>query len=181
MSKEDFDKKSYSSLAFPESSQEFFKSSQDRTYLKRFGRYFNIEDEFQTLRAMYSIIPDNVPQPLTLVTDDEGYPAGYIMEKVPGDTLYDLKDDLETPDETNYLYNSVRELVDEIHQSDVVHADLGAQNVMVTPSYQVMLIDPAGVPPGEYTEEGKYWDEFNLKGIQKLLIDDQKDEHTLEL
>lgn len=135
-----------------------------------------IEDEYGLVVTMNSAAPEHFVEPISLVTDDKGIAFGYLMNYIPGETLCEAFDNelLQKPDSyRDSILQQIDQTLEKIHDRNVAHGDLHSQNIILTSSDKVEIIDPLGNVQGfETTKEN---DSRYLKNIKKQLSRGQRE------
>lgn len=152
--------------------QEFFKhdgsfdfgEQRNNNVIRNGERYNEIEREFNQLKELYKACPEHVIEPLMPVyceENEEKQMAGFYMERFEGELLKDYLLDLTNEEDIREgleLVEEVREVIDTLHEKDVVHGDL--TNNILYDGESFKIFDPVGEP---YTQEAynqmKEWDE----------------------
>jgi len=99
-----------------------------------------IEDQFRALETIYNLFPSYVPEPITLVADEEGDPIGYRREQIEG---YRLKDMLREFDVASHqplaqkLAADIGQMLERLHRNQVDHGNLGLEQIIVPVDYEV--------------------------------------------
>lgn len=105
------------------------------------------KEEFYSLKRLYAVDPIHFVKPLALVTDTNfGRSAGYLMERIKGETLLEK---LKGADSVEEVYDrlSIMEVITDvlhgIHSKGVYHGDIKVDNIMVEDETErIVLIDP---------------------------------------
>lgn len=134
--------------------------------------------EYNLLSRLYSIDPENVIRPLSLVQGDGGFSLGYLVEYVPGYNLVKSVKEGEVKSEVTgeRIIDQVETALTNFHEEEEVHGDFDSRNVLLTPEKDVKIIDPIGSPFG--FETGRENDLIGLKGIKKLIRDTYRKESS---
>ncbi len=137
-------------VAAKEQDKAFFKSVNDWTKPRRFGRvYERIEDEYNALKRIYEIAPENTVKPLNLEYDENGNVTGYWMENMNKADYIDLYKYIEEGNQLNSgFFKKLAQLIAYLHSKGVVHGDIGASNILINKNNNNLfkLIDPIGYP-----------------------------------
>lgn len=117
----------------------FFKAETSRlsNQNQKYGIEISAEDDYHTLVKLHKVLPENTPEPISMVRDDFGKVIGYLMTRVPGKTL----------GKHLYIQDEAKEklifVLNRLSQSGIVHGDIRSKNIMCTDD-NVYLIDPMG-------------------------------------
>lgn len=145
-----------------EMAEEFFKhdgsfefgEKRNNNVVRSGKRYDEIEREFNQLKELYESCPKHVIEPLMPICRDEydeKQMAGFYMERFEGELLKDYLLDLTNKEEIKEglaIVDEVREVIDTLHQKDIVHGDL--TNNILYDGETFKIFDPVGEP---YTQE----------------------------
>jgi RIO-like serine/threonine protein kinase len=116
------------------------------------------------LIAMHRLAPSSVPMPAATVTSTEGEFAGYVLERISGDTLQELIANGAIAEARRQLA-LVEETVAKLHGRGLYHGDINASNVIAADDGRTLLIDPVPHPgPG-----ARLQDDLCLEEIRRQL------------
>lgn len=113
----------------------------------------NYRNEYYILKKLSYSTQYRFQQPLKLIecdqpsiyydkltNDDLKLAAILILEYIEGVPLSDCKEKL-TPIQLCDIFNRLRNIIQYIHRENIIHFDIQNQNVIITPAFDVVLID----------------------------------------
>ncbi len=120
----------------------YTKFAAERTSPERFGIKYSLEDEFYVLKQLYRVAPRNTVRPRDLIRSSTGEVIAYTMDLVRGKTVQEL---IESGSPLPKGINAtVRKIIERYHRAGLAHGDIHPNNVMVTETGKVIIIDPVG-------------------------------------
>ena len=147
------------------------KMFDDRTIPVRGGVQFDDGiGEYNSLKSMHTLYPDNVVEPLDLIMDD-GVAVGYNMRNIDGEDLLTWTKNNKFSQE---MYDEIATVIDDLNSKGLYHGDLNAQNIMIDNSGNWRIIDPVGFEHSskmseELLEQIKGLDSKSLKDLERLI------------
>jgi hypothetical protein len=144
------------------------KMFDDRTVPVRGGvQYDDGIGEYNSLKSMHKLYPDNIVEPLDLIMDD-GVAVGYNMKNIPGEDLMTWTKNNKFSQE---MYDEIANVIDDLNSKGLYHGDLNAQNIIIDNSGNWKIIDPVGFEHSSSMSEellGK------IKGLDSKSLEDLK-------
>jgi len=136
----------------------YTRNIDDATTAVRFGREYpgGGEAEFKALSSLYSVDSVHVAKPIKLNVDPEGKIVGFDMERLNGKTAREYAQAHGSIPAQSA--EQVKETVRRFHESGLAHGDLNPNNVFVSPSGDIKIIDPVGYGDIPWEEFQKYAD-----------------------
>lgn len=114
--------------------------------------------ELKTLNAIDS---NYVPKVISYFRDDDR--EGYILEYISGKTLYNIaaKQQYEfSRDDIYYICSKLLDIMESIHEKNIVHRDIRLPNVIINDNDEIFLIDfglARFIDDDRYCKEEDYW------------------------
>ena len=110
-----------------------------------------LDKQFNHLRELHSVSPDNIVRPIAIVVDRYGM-VGYLAERARGRSLEDIwktvcKADKEGRRRAGLFRQATFQMIDTLHtlnQHGLSHGDAAMRNAKVSGSGRVKLFDPIG-------------------------------------
>lgn len=147
----------------------YVKLDKNRTVPVRFWTQFDsIEAEFRALQQMYQISPNNAPKPLALIRCN-GKVVWYTMEKIKWKTLQEKYwESWQIPLD---IQEKILELFSNFHIKWIIHWDLHSNNIMITDSWEIKIIDPIWYVKGN-RRVGNQWRYLSEEDVNALMKSD---------
>lgn len=147
----------------PAPEKTFIKYAAGSSRPERFGITYRSggEEEFNRLKQLYEVAPDNVPRPIRVMWDSEAVvPESIEMEFISGITAERyIKMNGSLPEG---IKRQIKDAVEKFHKNGLAHGDLNPTNIIITPDGKVKFIDP--VPYKDFTPEMVDYDLQTLDG-----------------
>lgn len=122
----------------------------------------SIEREFLTMMDLYTVVPKNIPRPVSLVVKqrDENKIVGILQEHIEGINIGEYVQQLRASkyyENRIKLRNSLIKIITTFISKNVAHGDISPENILIDKNGDIKIIDPQ---PIDQFYKNRLWDKM---------------------